>query len=103
MKSTGTIAAIVMLMANTAGAAEINVKIGNFVFLPTTVTVHVGDKIKWANEDDSPHTVTETGSRFHSVALDTGDTYVFTFASKGEFTYFCSLHPHMVGKVVVIE
>ena len=89
--------------ASAAAAAEIRVKIGNFTFQPVIVILHPGDTVRWENEDDIPHTVTESSFRFHSEALDTGDAFAFTFRDKGEFTYFCSLHPHMVAKVVVVE
>ena len=48
-----------------------------------------------------PHTVTENGKIFRSAALDTGDRFSYTFAQSGEFTYYCTLHPMMVGKIVV--
>ena len=38
---------------------------------------------------------------FHSKAMDTDDSYAFTFAKPGVYSYFCSLHPKMVGKVIV--
>ena len=47
------------------------------------------------------HTVTENGKIFRSAALDTGDRFSYTFAQSGEFTYYCTLHPMMVGKIVV--
>ncbi|MGC1666504.1 MAG: plastocyanin/azurin family copper-binding protein, partial [Bradyrhizobium sp.] len=66
------------------------------------LTVPVGTTVKWTNRDDIPHTVVETGSRvFRSKALDTDDTFSYTFANAGTFTYFCSLHPQMVGKIIV--
>ena len=94
-------AAVLVLCASAAGAAEVKVKIDNFTFQPAEIKVHVGDVIEWENEDDIPHTVTHSEFAFHSEALDTGDRFKFTFTDKGEFTYFCSLHPHMVGKVIV--
>ena len=97
------LAAALACLASAAGAAEIQVNIGNFTFQPALVTLHPGDSIVWENEDDIPHTVTETSFAFHSEALDTGDAFTFTFPEKGEFTYFCSLHPHMVAKVVVAD
>jgi plastocyanin len=78
------------------------VAIDNFTFGPKELTVPVGTTVKWTNRDDIPHTVVETGSRvFRSKALDTDDTFSYTFANAGTFTYFCSLHPQMVGKIIV--
>jgi len=57
--------------------------------------------VKWLNRDDIPHTVVETNKTFRSKALDTDDSFSFTFTTAGTFNYFCSLHPHMVGKIIV--
>ncbi len=77
------------------------ITIDNFTFSPKELTVAVGTTIKWVNHDDIPHTVVEKKTTFRSKAPDTDDSYSFTFTSAGEFDYFCGLHPHMVGKVIV--
>jgi plastocyanin len=77
------------------------ITIDNFTFAPNELTIAVGTTVKWVNHDDIPHTVVEKKTSFRSKALDTDDSYSFTFASAGEFDYFCGLHPHMVGKVIV--
>jgi plastocyanin len=77
------------------------VKIDNFIFSPATLTVAPGTTVTWTNDDDIPHTVTAKDKAFRSKPLDTGDRFSFTFATLGEYAYFCSLHPHMVGKVIV--
>lgn len=81
-------------------AAELSVKIDNFTFAPQTITVKAGTTITWTNEDDIPHTVTSTG-HFRSKALDTGERFTVTLTTPGTYQYFCSLHPHMQGSVVV--
>ncbi len=61
-----------------------------------------GAQITWTNKDEEPHIVVSTGSQFpSSPALDTGDHYQATFANPGTYTYFCSIHPQMVGTIVV--
>ena len=79
------------------------VVIDNFTFGPKDLTIPVGTTVKWVNHDDIPHTVVETSTSraFRSKALDTDDSYSFTFASAGTFSYFCSLHPQMQGKIIV--
>lgn len=77
------------------------VKIDNFTFTPPTVTVAVGTPVKWVNHDDIPHTVVSDDKSFKSKALDTDDAFSFTFTKPGTYTYFCSIHPKMTGKVVV--
>jgi plastocyanin len=77
------------------------ITIDNFTFSPKELTVGVGTTVKWVNHDDIPHTIVEKKTTFRSKALDTDDSYSFTFTSAGDFDYFCGLHPHMVGKVIV--
>jgi plastocyanin len=82
-------------------SGETHLTIDNFTFKPDTITVPVGTRIVWENDDDIPHSIVETTGKFHSAALDTEDKFSFTFDKAGTFEYFCGLHPHMKGKVVV--
>jgi plastocyanin len=85
-----------------AAPAPVKVNIASFVFDKPAITVPAGTTVTWTNEDDDPHTIVSAdGTSFHSKALDTRDSFTFTFAKAGTFSYFCSIHPHMTGKVVV--
>ncbi len=86
-----------------AGAqnAPVAVGIDNFTFNPQTLTVKAGTTVTWTNKDDIPHTVAAVNKEFRSKALDTDDAYTFTFTTPGTYAYFCSLHPHMTGTIVV--
>lgn len=84
-------------------AAEVKVDIKEFMFGPQDLTVTVGTKVTWVNDDQIPHTVTETHKVFRSAALDTNDSFSWVFNTPGEFEYFCVLHPQMVGKIVVSQ
>ena len=86
-----------------AVGAEAAITIDNFTFTPPVITVAAGTRINWTNRDDIPHTVVgaEDPRTLRSPALDTGDRFSFTFAAPGTYRYFCSLHPHMQGMVVV--
>ena len=77
------------------------VHIANFTFAAASVAVTRGTVVTWVNDDDIPHTVVATDGSFKSKVLDTGERFSFTFAKPGQFGYFCSLHPHMTGKVIV--
>jgi plastocyanin len=91
-----------MLAFGTFAAQDANVvTIDNFTFSPKELTVAVGTTVRFVNHDDIPHTVVEKKLSFRSKALDTDDAYSYTFATAGSFDYFCSLHPHMVGKIIV--
>jgi plastocyanin len=78
-----------------------NVAIDNFTFNPQILTVKAGTTVTWTNKDDIPHAIAAVGKLFKSKVLDTDNTYSFTFATPGAYTYFCSLHPHMTGTIVV--
>ena len=82
-------------------AAETEVNIDQFTFYPQRITVKAGTTVTWSNEDDVPHTVASSSKVFKSKALDTADKFSFTFTTPGTYDYFCSLHPHMTGAVVV--
>jgi plastocyanin len=89
------------LTTSLAAAEDVMVKIDNFTFGPQKLTVKAGTTITWVNQDDIPHTVVATTLAFRSKALDTDDKFTFTFSTPGTFEYFCSLHPHMTGTIVV--
>jgi amicyanin len=90
----------VNLPADTPTVANL-VKIDNFSFTPQTLTVPAGTTVTWVNKDDVPHTVISTDKKFKSRALDTDDRFSYTFSAPGTYDYFCSVHPHMTGKIVV--
>ena len=78
------------------------INIDNFSFTPTTLTVPVGAKVTWTNKDDVPHTIVSNNNAFpHSPALDTDESFSHAFTKAGTYEYYCSVHPKMLGKVVV--
>ena len=93
-------AAAFLLAATPAWAEDAAIKIGNFTFGPQELKVKAGTTVTWTNEDDIPHTVVSP-SNFRSKPLDSEDKYSFTFTTPGTYKYFCSLHPHMTGTIVV--
>jgi plastocyanin len=84
-----------------ARTADTMVTIDNFTFEPQRLTVKAGTTVTWVNQDDIPHLVASTTKVFKSKALDTDDKFSFTFTTPGVYDYFCSLHPHMTGTIVV--
>ncbi len=89
------------MAAGAAAAADMTVKIANFTFDPPTLTVPAGTTVIWINDDDIPHVVAEKDGKFRSKALDTGDTFSRQFTVAGTVEYYCAIHPHMTGKIVV--
>jgi plastocyanin len=95
------IAALLAVAIGSAFADEAKVGIDNFTFVPDTITVKPGTTVTFENRDDIPHLIVDTAGKFRSKSLDTNDTFSVEFDAPGEITYFCALHPHMKGKVIV--
>lgn len=70
-------------------------------FNPDTLTVKVGQKVTWTNNDSYAHTVTSDNGTFNSGNLAAGQSFSFTFDKVGTFSYHCSIHTFMTAKVVV--
>jgi amicyanin len=79
----------------------VKVSIDNFSYSPAEVTVAAGSTVVWMNRDDVPHTVTASDKQFNSPALDTDETFSRRFDRAGTYEYFCAVHPHMTGRIVV--
>lgn len=77
------------------------ITIADFAFAPSNVTIHAGDTVVWTNNDSASHTVTDQAGSFDSKTLAAGKTFSHTFTTAGTFTYHCSVHPSMMGTVVV--
>lgn len=77
------------------------VNVDNFTFNPAAITVPVNSTVIWVNKDDIPHVIASNDGSFKSKALDTDQQYSFTFSKAGTYEYYCSIHPKMVGKIVV--
>jgi len=82
---------------NAAGAVSID----NFTFNPQRLAIKAGTTVTWTNKDDIPHAIAAVSTLFRSKTLDTDNAYSFTFTTPGSYQYFCSLHPHMTGMIVV--
>src|SRR5829696_132660 len=78
---------------------------GGNSYNPNLIEIKVGDTVTWINNDSSPHTVTSSSSsndsNFDSGVLRNGEAFSFTFDKEGQYSYFCTLHPSMVGTVAV--
>jgi plastocyanin len=90
-------------MEQSAMTSSNQVVIDNFAFRPAELTISRGSKVTWRNRDDVPHTATSTTKprAFDSHSLDTDEQFSHTFATSGTYEYFCALHPHMTGKIIV--
>lgn len=88
-------------LASTKGT-KTEVIIDNFNFSPKTFTVPVGTTVTWINHDNLSHAVTSADNQFKkSPVLKTGQRFSNTFATAGTYSYLCSIHPRMTGKIIV--
>jgi plastocyanin len=82
--------------------AVATVHIKDFKYNPPALTVHVGDRVTFVNDDDEAHTVTATDKSFDSEGLDTSGTWQHVFTKSGTYRYFCELHPYMKATIIVL-
>ncbi len=95
--------AVASASAQPTAVATSAVSIESFEFKPAVITVPVGTTVTWTNKDVEQHTVTARDKTFNSDAIAGDKTFTFTFSKAGSFDYFCLIHPHMTGTVVVTD
>ena len=84
---------------DSSSSSSADVEVRDFEFSPTSHEVAPGEKVEWENTGEQIHNV--KGRGFFSRAIDSGETYSFTFERAGSYDYICTLHPQMKGTVVV--
>lgn len=95
------------LAANSQSASTktVTIEIRSFKFQPATVTVNQGDTVEWKNDDIVPHTATADANAekpvFDSGSIATGAAWHFVARNKGTYSYTCTFHPNMEGKLIV--
>src|SRR5713101_5534179 len=94
-------AAVALSLPAGAFAATTTVKITGTAFSPQTVTVDLGDTIKWVNSDNANHQVVANNGAFASPILKPNEAYSFTSKAAGTFPYHDALHPSIKGTVTV--
>ena len=88
--------------ASTADAPDpTRIVVKDFMFMPSSLTVKAGSTVTWANMDDEPHSVVSDTGLFRSGAMDTNESFSFKFEQPGTYHFTCSIHPRMVGTIVV--
>jgi plastocyanin len=87
-------------------AATHDISISGFAFMPGSLTITVGDTVKWTNNDSVTHTVTSgtpgSPSGLFNETVPMNATFSYTFTQTGNVTYYCSIHTSMTGRVDVI-
>jgi plastocyanin len=80
---------------------ETKIVVKDFMFNPTPLTVKAGSTVTWTNMDDEPHTAVSDTGVFKSGGMDTNESFSFKFDKPGTYHYTCTIHPRMVGTIVV--
>jgi len=116
--STGTLVMVLLAtltLPSTSGTGETQraesasartrkgeVLINNFSFSPKILTLSVGATAIWINRDNVPHVIASTDKQFKkSAVLKPGGSFSNTFVTSGIYSYFCSIHPLMTGRIIV--
>lgn len=68
---------------------------------PNPVTISRGSSIMWVNNDSRTHNSTSDSNAFASGNIAPNASFTQAFQTAGTFTYHCTIHPGMVGTVVV--
>ncbi|WP_448575023.1 cupredoxin domain-containing protein [Thermomicrobium sp.] len=84
-----------------AQGGTVEIAVVNFGFQPVEITVAAGTVVVWRNVSPTTHTVVAKNRAFESELLAPGDTYSVTLREPGVYEYECTLHPEMVGRVIV--
>jgi plastocyanin len=87
----------------TDNPANATVKITNFSFQPSSITIVAGTTVVWTNEDSAPHTITSDDGSFESGRMSRGSEFNHTFTQPGTYMYHCAIHPSMIGEIKVSE
>lgn len=87
--------------SGTSTMAKNAVTIQNMAFSPATLTVKVGDKVTWTNQDSVGHSATADDNSFDTSVIAQGQSGSTTFNKAGTYTYHCSVHPSMHGTIIV--
>jgi plastocyanin len=88
--------------AASSSGGGVAIKMQNIAFDPKAVTVKVGQKITWTNDDSTDHNVTaDSGADFKSDNFGKGATFEFTPDKAGTIAYECTLHPGMKATITV--
>ena len=75
--------------------------LGSRAYMPDEINVATGSTVTWTNTDRESHTSTSDESGWNSGTIAPGSRFSFTFQRAGTFRYHCTIHPGMVGTVVV--
>lgn len=95
-------ALVLAIVAVSARADTVEVKIEKLVFAPARFSAHVGDTIAWVNADFVAHTATARNGAW-DIMIPPNTTKTVVLKSEGTVDYYCKFHPNMVGQISVTK
>ena len=78
------------------------IEIRNFRFVPATLEVRPGDRIRWTNRDGAPHNATADDGSWRTPDLRRNRSAEVTASAGMSGDYYCSIHPQMRARLVVV-
>jgi plastocyanin len=87
--------------SSSSSGGTVTVDMKNIAFSPNSVTVKVGQTVKWVNQDTVAHNVTAQSGAFKSTNFGPGGSFTFKATKPGTFGYVCTIHPGMNGTLIV--
>jgi plastocyanin len=87
--------------SSSGSGGTVTVDMKNIAFSPNSVTVKVGQTVKWVNQDTVAHNVTAQSGAFKSTNFGPGASFTFKATKPGTFGYVCTIHPGMIGTLIV--
>ncbi len=110
---TATAGATVQFSATATAPVSVLVDMLNIAFVAPgggdQVTIMLGDTVRWTNQDNVQHTATSTSvpagaSGFASGLLNLGGSFSFVPTRRGDWVYFCEVHPaQMQGAIITVQ
>lgn len=101
MGSGGMMGPMMGVGAGPTAPAGTSVRMAGSRFEPATLTIAVGETVRWFNDDALPHTVSATDGSWDSGNLAPGQSYERRFDTAGSYPYLCRYHPGMAGTIEV--
>lgn len=92
---------LLLFAANPSFAETVTINIKDFLFQPDSITINLGDSVKWTNQDSFTHTTMSDNDLWDSGNLLSGASFTRLFDKAGKYTYHCHIHPDMTGTVIV--
>ncbi len=83
------------------GGADETIDIRDFAFRPGKLEIPAGARVTFTNHDGAPHTATAKDESWDTGVLQDGGASTLSFYRRGEFPYYCKLHPEMEGRLLV--